>query len=258
MILTTEAIVLKTMKYRESSMIATLYTRDHGKISVIAKGIRNNPRLFGSSLEAMNRVRVVLYTKPTRELQLLTQCDLILSSRGLVENLRKMASAMAMVELANLATPPEEQNVDFYQLLADSLGSLNNATRWYENTLYYYEVHLLDLVGFRPEVRLCSSCRISVETIGSAAGGGRFLVSPSGVVCAQCASGVEGELTIGLAAMRALGVFQALSNSEPALRVPLAPAAGREVAALLRYLVRHHITGMRPLLSEKVFAMLEE
>jgi hypothetical protein len=78
------------------------------------------------------------------------------------------------------------------------------------------------------------------------------------VVCAQCASGIEGDLTIGLAGMRALGVFQALGNSEPALRVSLGTAAGKEVAALLRHLVRHHITGMRPLRSEKVFAMLEE
>jgi DNA repair protein RecO (recombination protein O) len=258
MILTTEAIVLKTMKYRESSMIATIYTRDHGKISVIAKGIRNNPRVFGSSLEAMNRVRVVLYMKPSRELQLLTQCELIRSSRGLVENLRKMASAMAMVELANLAMPPEEKNVDFYDLLADSLESLNDATRWCENALYYYEMHLLDLVGFRPEVRRCSSCGISVERTESAAKDGRFIVTPSGVLCAQCVPGVGGEVTIGLAGMKALDLFQTLRSAEPALRVSIAPAAGKEVAALLRHLVRHHVTGMRPLQSEQVFAMLEE
>ena len=258
MILTTEAIVLKTMKYRESSVIATIYTRDQGKISVLAKGIRNNPRVFGSSLEVMNRVRVVMYTKPTRELQLLTQCELIRSSRGLVENLRKMASAMAMVELANLATPPEEKNIDFYNLLADSLESLNSATRWHENALYYYEVHLLDLVGFRPEVRRCSLCGASVESIGSAAKDGRFVVTPSGVVCAQCAPGVEGEVTIGLAGMKALDVFQALRDAEPALRVSLSTAAGKEIAALLRHLIRHHVTGMRPLRSERVFAMLEE
>jgi DNA repair protein RecO (recombination protein O) len=258
MILTTEAIVLKTMKYRESSMIATLYTRDHGKISVIAKGIRNNPRVFGSSLEAMNRVRVVVYTRPTRELQLLTQCDLIRSSRGLVENLKKMAAAMAMVELANLATPAEETNVQVYELLAGSLQSLNDATRWHENALYYYEVHLLDLVGFRPEVCRCSLCGTSMEHFGSAKGGGRFVVSPSGVVCAQCAAGGEGEVTIGLAALKVLGVFQALLHPEPALRVSLTRTTGREIATLLRHLVRHHITGMRPLKSEQVFAMLEE
>jgi DNA repair protein RecO (recombination protein O) len=258
MILTTEAIVLRTMKYRESSMIATIYTRDHGKISVIAKGIRNNPRVFGSSLEAMNRVRVVLYMKPSRELQLLTQCELIRSSRGLVENLRKMGFAMAMVELANLAMPPDEKNVDFYDLLADSLQSLNNATRWYENALYYYEVHLLGLVGFRPEVRRCSSCGTSVESAGQAAGDARFIVTPSGVVCAQCAPDAAPEATIGLAGMKALDLFQALSGAEPALRVSLAPGAGKEVAALLRHLLRLHVTGMRPLQSEQVFAMLEE
>jgi DNA repair protein RecO (recombination protein O) len=258
MILTTEAIVLKTMKYRESSIIATLYTRDHGKMSVIARGIRNNPRVFGSSLEAMNRVRVVVYTRPTRELQLLTQCDFIRSSRGLVENLKKMACAMAMVELANLATPPEEKNVDFYELLADSLESLNDATRWHENTLYYYEVHLLELAGFRPELCRCSSCGTSVESLGLAEEGVRFIACPSGVVCAHCASGIGGEVSIGLAGMKALGVFQAMSHAEPVLRVSLATAAGREIATLLRHLVRHHITGMRPLKSEQVFAMLED
>jgi DNA repair protein RecO (recombination protein O) len=258
MILTTEAIVLRTMKYRESSVIATIFTRDQGKISVIAKGIRNNPRVFGSSLEAMNRIRAVVYTKPTRELQLLTQCELIRSSRGLVENLKKMASAMAMVELANLAMPPDEKNVDFYYLLANSLESLNSATRWYENALYYYEVHLLDLVGFRPEVRRCASCGTSMESIGSAVNDGRFMVSPSGVVCPQCASGIGGDVSIGLEGVQALGVFQTLSDAESALQVSLTSAAGKEIAVLLRHLIRHHVTGMRPLQSEQVFAMLEE
>jgi DNA repair protein RecO (recombination protein O) len=169
-----------------------------------------------------------------------------------------MAPAMAMVELANLAMPPEEKNIDFYDLLADSLESLNNATRWYENTLYYYEVHLLGLVGFRPDVRRCSTCGASVERTGPAAMDARFAVTPSGVLCALCAPGVGGEVTIGLAGMKALDLFQTLSGAESALRVSLAPAAGMEVAALLRHLVRHHVTGMRPLQSEQVFAMLEE
>ena len=97
MILKTEAIVLRTMKYRETSRIATLYTKEAGKLSVIAKGARDGRSRLAGALQPMNHVAAVIYTRESRELQLLTQCDIIAASRALTDDLDRMAAAMAVV-----------------------------------------------------------------------------------------------------------------------------------------------------------------
>jgi len=76
----TEALVVKTQKYQESSKIVTLYTRKLGKISVIAKGIRKTDSKLGGILEVINLVSTVFYYKSSRNIQLLKECDLINSS----------------------------------------------------------------------------------------------------------------------------------------------------------------------------------
>ena len=96
-IVKTEAVVLKSMKYRETSKIITFYTRDFGKVKAIAKGARQPKNKFGSSLEPMSYVLVVLYRKEHRDLQLISQCDLIKTFRHLSEDLDKMAVCMSAI-----------------------------------------------------------------------------------------------------------------------------------------------------------------
>ena len=112
MIVTTDAIVLKTMKYRDTSQIITLFSREHGKLSVVAKGIRNRQKGGAGGAEPMTCVRAVVYKKPGKELHLMSQCDRLPVFRGLADDLKRMAGGMAAVELTNLSKPPEEPHAD--------------------------------------------------------------------------------------------------------------------------------------------------
>ncbi|HEV8538897.1 MAG TPA: DNA repair protein RecO, partial [Bacteroidota bacterium] len=98
-IVTTEAIVLKSMKYRETSRIVTFYTRSFGKIPGIVKGARQAKSKYGTSLQPMSYVSLVFYRKEGREIQTVSQCDLMKSFRHLAEDMEKMAVGMAMIEL---------------------------------------------------------------------------------------------------------------------------------------------------------------
>jgi DNA repair protein RecO (recombination protein O) len=71
MIVKTEAIVLKTMKYRDTSKIVTLFTKNYGKLSAVAKGARDRNLRFGSALDSLSHVQVVLYKKEGADLHLL-------------------------------------------------------------------------------------------------------------------------------------------------------------------------------------------
>ncbi len=256
MIVKSDAIVLKTMKFRESSIIATLLTRDYGKVSVIAKGIRNRSRGGASALEPMNYVRVVIYRKPGRDLQLMTQCDPVRVFKGLSDDLERMAVGMAAVELTNLAISPDETHPEVFDLVVGTLEALSSATRHPGNALYYFEVQLLGLLGFRPELRRCVLCEGPIATIAGRSGGVSFRLSVHGVLCSACENREHGEMSMTLPALHALAALQDTLLAEAAFRIMLTPEMRRTIEEVLRWLVMHHLTGMKPLRSEQVFSKL--
>ncbi len=254
MILTTEAIVLRTMKYSETSLIATLFTRDHGKISVLAKGARRKNRPFGASMEAMNHVHAVIYHKPQRELQLITQCDLVGRHPAVREDLDRMGPGMTAVELLHLSTEHDEPHPEVFDLTLDLLTFLQNATRDYPKALYVYEVKLLGLLGFKPSLRECVSCKEDLVSVLAANPAEKFRVTGNGVLCGRCGAVGEAGLLMSAAACTALAGFQSVERFEDAMTVTLTAPMAREIDETLRHLVRVHLTGMRPLKSEQVFS----
>ncbi len=255
MILTTEALVLRTLKYSESSLIATLFTRDHGKISVLAKGARRKSRPFSAAIEAMNHVRAVIYHKPQRELQLLTQCDLVGRYPAVAEDLTRMAVGMAAVEILHLATEHDEPHPEVFDLAIDLFKTLQNATQRYPNALYAYEVRLLGLLGFKPSLQQCVSCHGGLDTSGPA---GRTLrLTANGVLCGNCGESSETGLLLSRASCAALASFQNVGGIASALRIVLSPEMSRELHNALQHLVQVHLTGMRQLKSEQIFSRIQ-
>jgi DNA repair protein RecO (recombination protein O) len=256
MILTTEALVLRTMKYSESSLIATLFTRDHGKISILAKGARRKTRPYGSSLEAMNHVRAVIYHKPQRELQLLTQCDLMGRHPLIVEDLDRMGPGMTAVELLHLATEHDEPHPEVFDLTLELFGALQNATLRHENALYTYEVRLLGLLGFKPSLQECVSCKTDIRSFHLDPRAERLRMTANGIVCTRCSATGYAGVAMSHAACAALASFQNVGGVADAVRVVLTPEMAREIHDALQHLVQVHLTGMRPLRTEQVFSQM--
>lgn len=255
MIVTTDAIVLKAMKFRDTSQIVTLLSREYGKMTVIAKGFRNRQKGGAGGVEPMTCVRAVVYKKPGKDLHLMSQCDRLPSFRGLADDLKRMAAGMAAVELTNLSLPPEEPHADVFMLLQQTLEMLAGATRNEENALYYYEMQLLGILGFRPELRSCVECGRSVALIADT-GHRHCSVNTHGLICPSCEDRGHGGERVSLAALGALTGFQDARHPEAASRIILSGTMREEVSGGLRHLVLHHLTGMKPLQSEQVFSML--
>ncbi|MBI5473011.1 MAG: DNA repair protein RecO [Ignavibacteriae bacterium] len=128
MIVKTEAIVLSAMKFRDTSKIVRLYTKEFGKVSVIAKGARDAKSKFRGGLEPTNHVACVIYRHSNRELQLLSQCDIVQSFRTLSDNLEKMFAALSAVELVDLVSHGEDENQTLFTLLLNHIRVVNDAT----------------------------------------------------------------------------------------------------------------------------------
>lgn len=250
MIVKTDAIVLSTMKYRETSKIARLYTREFGRLSVLAKGARAAKSPLRSALEPMNYVAAVIYRKENRELQLLTQCDVLASFRHLSEDMQKLQVALSAIELVTVVAHEEERNEELFELLLSVLRAVNDATKNLNVALYYFELRLTGLLGFQPELDVCSQC-------GGSAGeydGNEYKFGQSGILCKSC--GANAANSLSPSSLSFLRTVRKFSSVEAAMNLHLTPSVEEQVGHILRRHLRTHIEGFRGLRSEDVFAAI--
>lgn len=254
MLVTTEAVILRAMKYRETSKILTLYTREFGKVSVLAKGARGPKSRFSAPLEPMTHVSAILYKKESRELHLLSRCDMQSRFRSLTDDLGKMAAAIGIIEVLNAVTHDEERSVPLFDLLVASLRGVDDATKNPENALYFFEAHLLELLGFRPDFSRCARCGGELPEEQSGKIGLNF--AQGGVYCQNCSAHGFGLESFTPGAVNVLRRMLSLARPEAALRISLSGPMKSEVGTMLRRYLTTNVEGLRRLKSETVFASL--
>jgi DNA repair protein RecO (recombination protein O) len=179
MILKAEGIVLRTFDFRETSRIATFFTKEHGKVSGILKGIRKDSKKFGSSLDLFSVNDIVYYQYRNSDLHLISQCDLKQYFLSVRQDLAKTLAATYVLELINKIMPVEEKNIKIYQLLLDFLGSLEGAKDVHP-LVHGFQIKTLLHSGFKPHLDTCIKCGRVIT------GRAKFSMHDGGLVCLQC------------------------------------------------------------------------
>jgi DNA repair protein RecO (recombination protein O) len=150
--LRTEGVVLKRSDIGEADRLLTLYTREVGKLRVIAKGVRKPQSRKTGHVELFMRTDFLIATG--RDLGVVTQADLIDPFLPLRENLILTTYSAYVVELLDKFTGDEDRNSSLYDLLLRTLSLLSTT----DNLLLcarYYELRLLSLAGFQPQLFYC-------------------------------------------------------------------------------------------------------
>lgn len=184
-IVKTEAVVLKRMDYLESSRIVTLFTLEEGKVSVLAKGARAKNNRFGAALEPGAVVQVVYYTKPNRELQTLTQTDVLERFRGITESMATLTGALHVLDLAHAVTDPGHKHPELYQLLVAALRAVHTHPVGLPAVLLGFRLKLSHVSGLTPGITSCVQCGRDVDPV-PASGHRIFDVRRGGVLCGSC------------------------------------------------------------------------
>jgi len=256
MIVKTDAIVLRSRKYRETSKILHLYTREFGKLSVIAKGARGPKSKFGAALQPMTHVCAVLYKHDQRELHLLSQCDGVTRFPNLTEDLDKFAAAMSVIELLEFVAHDEERNDQLFDLALGSLRAVNEAQKNARNVQYYFELHLSDVLGFRPNFHACLSCgkHLDAELVGTK--GGELRLGNGGVLCSGCSESAGSRGTISFGALRILQRFQDTNDPMAVTQTKLTVHQMEEVRTILRQYLESHVGGLHKLKAQSVAASI--
>ncbi len=175
---TTPAIVLHQRRLGDADKILTLYTANFGKVDAVVKGVRKTKSRMAGHVEPLTHATFQLAKGKT--LDIVTQVETIEPFQVLRDDLERMSRSLYACELLDKFTETHEPNFELYRLLLDTLRRL--ATRDdFDTAVRYYEMALLDAMGYRPELEECVTCRARLKQVTNywtAAGGG--------VVCASC------------------------------------------------------------------------
>lgn len=255
MIVRTDAVVLRSMRYRETSKIVTFYTRQFGKLAAIAKGARQPKSKFGASLEPMTEVHLVLYKKDRRDLQLVSQCDIVRTFKTLYADMEKMESALSVIERLHQLTHDEEENPGLYLLLTDTLDAIDRAGANMQNFVHAFELRVAALCGFPPVFDRCAICgRSALEDKGPVT----FRIDRGGLVCSGCADashpGKESAM-VRSATVRILHRLLTARMDTLSTLIVQRPVRN-ELDETLRLYLRYHFDELRPLKTTGVFTSL--
>lgn len=226
-----EAIVLRTLDLGEADRILVLFTRHFGKVHVVAKGIRRATSRMAGHAEPLTHATYQLARG--RELDVLTGAEARALYPELREDLARIAAGWYCAELVDRFTAERMPSAPLFELLETALRHLDDGhpaalvCRW-------FDLHLLDRSGFRPELQECVSCRRALEereNVWSAPGGG--------AVCPSCAARAGG-LVLSVRALKSLR-YLLVSDFESASRLRVDAPLAAELERHMRLFVQHVI-----------------
>ncbi|EIJ78911.1 DNA repair protein RecO [Bacillus methanolicus PB1] len=171
-----EGIVLRTIDYGETNKVVTLFTREWGKIGVMARGAKKT----NSRLSAVTQIFTYGYflIQKSRGLGSLQQGEIISSMRSIREDIFLTAYASCIVELTDKSTEDNKPNSYHFELLLEILKFINEGYDL-DILMNIYEMKMLNSLGLYPELNHCAIC-------GSTDGHFSFSIREGGFICHRC------------------------------------------------------------------------
>lgn len=173
-----EGIVLRTAKLGEADRIITLFTRGHGKVRAVAKGVRRTKSRFGARLEPFMRVSLLL--AEGRSLDNVSQAESIAAYAGSISgDYEAYRAANVICETLNdLVTTEHEPQPAQYQLIVGALHALAARAHHAQTICESYVLRALALAGWTPRLHACVVCgRTDGLTFFSSAAGGAMCMA---------------------------------------------------------------------------------
>ena len=228
----TEAIVLRRHDLGEADRILTLYARGYGKIKAVAKGVRKPASRKAGHLELFMQSDLLL--AQGRTLDVITQVQTIEPFLSLRDDLEHATYAGHFVELLDAFTEEADENDTLYHLLTSGLSWLC-LTSDLQRTARYFELRLLDAVGYRPRLFECAGCGEKIQPRD------QFYSSQAGgVLCPTCGSNRPRTRPLALGLLKVLRYLQTHSF-ETVEQLDLSSAICLEAERLLHDTFTYHL-----------------
>jgi DNA repair protein RecO (recombination protein O) len=220
-----EAVVIRHSNWGEADRLLVLFTRERGKIRAIAKGVRKMHSRKAGHLEPFTRVSLQLARG--RDLWIVTQAETLEPYLPIREDLIRTAYASYVVELVERFTFEEGVSLPLYQLLQETLKRISGEEDCFL-AVRFFEIHTLDLVGFRPEFFRCVGCGAEIKAEDQF-----FDAGMGGVLCPDCGIKAKTSQPVSLDGLKFMRHLQRSSYREAA-RAIIPDGVRREMEFLLQ------------------------
>jgi len=220
-----EAIVLRHQDWGEADRLLVLFTRQSGKLRAVAKGARKLRSRKAGHLEPFTRVSLQL--AKGRDLPIVTQAEALDLYMPIRQNLELYGYASYVVELIDRFTYEEGEHRAMYNLLADTLQRLAETPNP-PFVLRYYELHLLDLLGYRPQLFKCAICQAEIQPQDQ-----YFSAEQGGTLCPSCGKKTPAATPVSQIALKYLRHLQRSAYLEAA-KARIAEPVNQEMESLLQ------------------------
>jgi len=227
-----QAVVLKHKDWGEADRLLSLYTLEFGKIQAIAKGVRKLKSRKAGHLEPFTLVNL-MFAKG-RDLQIITQADTITPYISLHSDLLLTTYASYVVELLDRFTYGDGENRALFRLLVNTLERLNKSDN-VNLAIRYYEIRLMDLVGFRPQLFNCIHCGAEIQPVDQF-----FSIPAGGVVCPKCKTKVAASRPVSMNALKYMRHFQR-SDYKTASKAKLTTTINQEIENLMQNYITYQL-----------------
>ena len=208
----------------------TLFTPSYGKLRVVAKGVLRPTSHLAGHLELFSRSSLLL--THTRTLDLVTQAQNVESFSSIREDLGKVSSALYAAELLERLSEEHAENYPAYQLLLAVLQWLSTAVVQ-DLPLRFFEMRLLEITGYRPELYVCLHCKQQLGPVLNA-----FSGIAGGALCSQCGVGNPDARPLSVNALKVLRLLQRGEMTD-IRRLRLDAPIARELEQHMRYYLPH-------------------
>ena len=246
MIVSTDAIVLRTVNYSETSIIVTLFSKESGKIALMAKGARKPKSPFSAQLEPMNILNINYFHKNERNIQLLKNSSFIENSMTIRENFDSLNYGLTIVEILDKLFHENDTDPIIFRLSIKTLSSLKSSQINYNIVFSFFLLQLSVRLGFMPELNKCCNCSKYLKMA-------KFDEHKGELMCKKCVHGGEINFSVGT-----IDLLKALlkTHIDSLHTLKYDDKILKEIDSFLDYYSKFHLEGISKVKSLKMLRKL--
>jgi DNA repair protein RecO (recombination protein O) len=232
----TEAVVIKKTKLGEADSILTFFTPHLGKIQGFAKSLRKPKSKMAGHLELLTH-SAVSFSRGRGSIDTITGAQTINAFLPLKNDLWLTSCGLYVSELINQFTAEHQENYGLFQLMLETLTRLCEVENK-ELVLRYFELHLLESVGYRPQLKECVTCHRPLDPTTN-----YFSPAAGGMLCADCNLNQPFSYPLSVNAQKVLRLLQFEDFSAARLKIDsdLAREMENVIGGYFKYLLEKEV-----------------
>jgi DNA repair protein RecO (recombination protein O) len=235
------AFIINKTDFGESDIIITLFSASRGKISCIAKGAKRSRKRFPGSLELFSQVAFNGFIKNPLALTRIDECQLVKPYLNIQEDLKNYLNGCYFLEIINRCAAERQSNRAIFNLLDELFTFLSEGphNRNFNCRIRLFELQIITLLGFKPELSHCLDCGMSLHRGNSPRRSFLFSPQTGGLICNHCRPRHPAAFNVSKGTINLLNQAHRLDN-ELRNKVNFTPQVEAESARLCRALLSWH------------------